>query len=153
MTSKRKRGRPKGARNEATIVREVGQMLTTITVGGKEVRVTVAEAMLLLLERKAMTGDVRADRALTKLRSRLTPEDDNANFGILLVPEPPDESEWIRRAEILNEFREPLEMAEPPTGSKLEGLPMSRPSGSGPPLRPRPPGNPPWPNMSGRLIR
>ena len=152
MTSKR-RGRPKGARNEATIVREVGRMPTTITQGEEKMQVTIAEAMVRLLERRTMTGDVPADRLLAKLRARIAPRDEDEKPAILLVPEPLDQDEWIRRAEICNQFTEQPGMPEPPPGSTLEGPPAHRSSRSGQSLRLGPSSNPPRTNLRGRLIR
>jgi hypothetical protein len=153
MTSKSKRGRPTGARNQATIVREVARMKTTITRAGKEERVTIAEAMVWLLERLTMTGNVAADRLLAKLRRRLAPEDDEQSYGIMVVPEPLSQHEWIRQQTILNQFRTPPELPASSAGPAPDGTAPPIPSGSGPPARPKPTDRPPWGNMHGRLIR
>lgn len=162
MTKKRKPGRPKGSRNQATIVREVGRMLTTISQGEEAERVTIAEAMVRLLERRTMTGDVAADRTLTKLRARVAPEAEKAEVGILLVPEQLTPEEWVRRAEILNRFCEKPEMppGEPDNGpgnrlgdaGSSGGGSTSGPAPSGGP-KPHPPGPPPRNPMRNRLIR
>ena len=153
MTRKAKKGRPKGSRNERTIVREVARMQTTISEAGKEERVAIAEVMVRLLERRTMTGDVAADRLLAKLRQRVAPEDEGNKPAFLLVPEPLDAAEWIRRAEIRNGFIEPPLMPPAPPGTIPGPQPPSRPSGSGRPPGSPPPDKPPPPSLRGRLIR
>ena len=178
MTDKRKskRGRPKGARNHRTIVREVAMQQVTIKGDGGAKTVKIGEAMLLLLERRTMSGDVAADKALTRLRNQIIPQADDDECGFLLAPEPLGEEEWIRQQEILNSFREKPDeggglagggkgpgdggetapsgapQPNPSTPSSGSGamLPTSQPSH--PPSGPSSNG-PPKPSMRGRIFR
>lgn len=153
MTRTKKPGRPKGSRNQSTIVREVGRMLTTISEGGSEERVPIAEAVVRLLERRAMTGDIAADKALARLKLRMVPAHEQEPATLLLAPEPLKAAEWIRQQEILNHLRETPEEAGEPSGASSDPKPPGGGSGSATPVRPSPPHKPPRPSMRGKLYR
>lgn len=153
-THTNRRGRPRGSRNEATIVREVAAMRTTITEGSDTRSVSIAEALVLLLERKVMGGDIPADKHLAKLRNAIAPEPPG-DAGVLLAPEVLSEEEWIRQQEVINRFSEAPDM---PAGSLEAGFGTTVPrvtrsvSGAGGSSA-RPPTDPPRPSMRNRLIR
>lgn len=110
----RKRGRPKGARNIGTIIREVARERITMREGDIAQSVTIAEALLLKARQLAMTGDIRLDKELDKLRQQLDPPTAEAS-AYLIAPEQMNAEEWIRRAEIANRFSKPPEEALSPT--------------------------------------
>ena len=109
MTKRAKRGRPPGSRNERTIVREVAAQQVELTEQGEKRKVTIAEALVLSLERLAMNGEVTAYRALDKLRRKLAPEPESGT-GVLLAPAVLPPEEWIRQAGIRNRFASAPEM-------------------------------------------
>ncbi|MEL6284203.1 MAG: DUF5681 domain-containing protein [Pseudomonadota bacterium] len=100
-----KRGRPKGSRNKKTIVQEFALKRHAISDGGRQIHVTTAELVITLIRRKAMAGDVRADKLLDRLRDRFAPDAEEG--GYLLAPETLSGEEWIRQAEIRNAHRRP----------------------------------------------
>ena len=116
MKKSRKRGRPPGSRNRSTIVQEVAGQKVTINETGVKRSVTLAEALLLRLERMAMNGNTSAVKLLSKLRAKHDPEPAD-DAGILLAPELPTKEEWIRQAEIKNSFAEPPIMPEGKPGN------------------------------------
>ena len=53
-------GRPKGSKNEATIIREILGQKIKIREGGKIRRITVLEAMFRRFAEKSLAGDIRS---------------------------------------------------------------------------------------------
>lgn len=147
MTRRAKRGRPPGSRNERTIVREVAAQQVELKEQGEKRKVTVAEALVLSLERFGMRGDVAAYRALDKLRRRLAPEPESGT-AVLLAPAVLTSEEWIRQVEIHNLFAIAPEMpAVLPmdTESTASNGESKKPRALDPSLQ--------KPSMRGRLIR
>lgn len=56
------KGRPKGKKNQATIINEIALTPITITENGKRRTVTIAEAIVCRLANTALTGNLRATR-------------------------------------------------------------------------------------------
>ncbi len=108
---KRRAGRPKGARNVKTIVKELARQRIPIHEAGEDQQVSVVEALVLKLQHLAMTGDVAANKRLDQLRLRIEPEPP-ADAGLLVVPQPLAQTEWIRRAEIEDRSRQKPEMPQ-----------------------------------------
>jgi len=76
-----------------------------VKLNGRMRNLTTAELALIKLQRIAMSGDVRAARRLDRLRERIeASRSDDA--GVAVFPERPSEEEWIRRAEIDNQFKQ-----------------------------------------------
>ena len=69
-----RRGRPRNTRNLRTDLRTVLEENLTLTVGGREVKLSAQRAMLVALRNKALKGDVRAVSVLIALLERLMPE-------------------------------------------------------------------------------
>ena len=61
------RGRPKGARNLKTEIREVMKSQVTVTQNGQQKRITTRKAMVLRLIEKALSGSIPATRVLLDL--------------------------------------------------------------------------------------
>ena len=57
-------GRPKGAKNLASILQKVGRQLVTVNINGRTVRMTKLEAIVHQLSNRAAGGDLRAIREL-----------------------------------------------------------------------------------------
>lgn len=57
-------GRPKGAKNLATLIAEEGRQRVTIQEGGKTRRVSKHEAIIKRLHNQALNGDMKAIRSL-----------------------------------------------------------------------------------------
>ncbi|MEZ5711371.1 MAG: DUF5681 domain-containing protein [Sphingobium sp.] len=107
MTKKaRKRGRPPGSRNTSTITREFACLKVSITEHGGRRKVSMAEVFLRQLRNLALQGDIAAQKLVEKVRHTLNPEaDSEMRYGVLLAPGMQSEQEWIRRAEIENQYK------------------------------------------------
>lgn len=94
--ARRKRGRPKGAKNRKTLVREVAHEAHRIPEGNKVVRRTTVELVAMVVRNKAVRGDTPAIRALEKLYGILGAHH-HTDYPVGLVlpaPSPPDV--WAR---------------------------------------------------------
>jgi hypothetical protein len=69
-----RRGRLGDTRNLKTDLRTVLEEDLTLTVGGREVKISAQRAVLVALRNKALKGDVRAAGMLIALLERLMPE-------------------------------------------------------------------------------
>lgn len=103
---KKRGGRPKGARNAKTIVNEIAKEQHTLRIDGKTCKVNTVELLLHVLTAKAMTGNLPAQKLLEKLRDRYAPKVTSSD-GYLVVPEGLSNEEFLRRAEIVNKYKEP----------------------------------------------
>ena len=61
------KGRPKGARNLKTEIREVMQSMVTVTQDGQRKKISTRKAVVLRLTEKALSGNVQATRVLLDL--------------------------------------------------------------------------------------
>ncbi len=68
-------GRPKGARNLKTEIREVMQATVTVTQDGKRKKISTRKAVVLRLTEKALSGNVQATRVLIDLMKTYDEED------------------------------------------------------------------------------
>ena len=68
-------GRPKGARNLKTEIREVMQSTVTVTQDGKRKKISTRKAVVLRLTEKALSGNVQATRVLIDLMKTYDEED------------------------------------------------------------------------------
>lgn len=96
-----KRGRPPGAQNLKPIVQAFAAQKIAVGPDGQEI--TVAEAVLIRLRDAYLKGNRKAEARLDKLRERIVPREDG---GVLVMPDQLSPEEWVRRAEISNEYRE-----------------------------------------------
>jgi hypothetical protein len=71
-----------------------------VTIEGKARRLTTVELVLRALQMKALKGDHRAIVEHDRIFDRYRPI--AANFGLLVVPEPMADHEWIRMMEFKN---------------------------------------------------
>ncbi len=84
------KGRAKGAIGQKTIVQKVANEKRKITEDGKTSRRTTVDLVLLVLQKKALEGDLAATRYLNDLRDKFSPtEANNKGYGCLLLPELP----------------------------------------------------------------
>ena len=93
------KGRPKGARGWEQIVRRIALETHTFTQDGKRQKRTTLVLVLLSLRNLAVSGNVRAFRAIHELLQRYAPQQPVKRGGYLIVPEPASVEEWIRRVE------------------------------------------------------
>ena len=68
-------GRPKGARNLKTEIREVMQSTVTVTQDGKRKKISTRKAVVLRLTEKALSGNVQATCVLIDLMKTYDEED------------------------------------------------------------------------------
>ncbi len=82
------KGRPKDAIGQKTIVQKVANEKHKVTEDGKKRRRTTVELVFLILQRKAVGGDLSATCYLNGLRDKFSPtEANNKGHGCLLLPE------------------------------------------------------------------
>src|SRR3954452_17747212 len=65
------RGRPRGQRNLASVLREVLGQTVTVKRGGKVGRMSKAEAVIQLLLSQAHSGDARESKAVLELTDKI----------------------------------------------------------------------------------
>lgn len=104
MTHKNKRrgGRPRGARNRRTILKDIAAETHVIKVSGKRRRVSVGELLFMQLRQMAIKENPRAAAELERLMDKFAPQVMNGKFGILLVPEDATEEEVLAGMDALN---------------------------------------------------
>ena len=95
-----RRGRKKGARNVETIVKEIALQQHAVTIEGQRRRLNTVELVLRALQMKALKCEHRAVIERDRIFDRYRPN--HAKSGLLVVPEPMDEAEWIRMIEFKN---------------------------------------------------
>lgn len=144
--TKPRRGRPKGARNEKTILTELANKRVTLREGKNTRQVTLLEALLHELRRRVMAGEIAAARLVDRLRPRQEMAS-RSGAGLLLVPGSLTPQEWIRREEVRNLYRQAPQMPDAPLARPLD-QPVEQPG----PQRARPKFHP-GPNMTRRIIR
>src|SRR5438105_7474763 len=108
------RGRRKGPRNMAPVLREVLRQTVKVKRGGKTERMSKGEALLQMLLSKAHSGDARAIKAVLVLTEKIaridTPEPKLAgpgNYEFMLVPGmAASAEEWQRELNMRHEMAE-----------------------------------------------
>lgn len=84
------KGRRKGAVGQKTIVQKIANERRKVTENGNTRWRTTIELILLVLQRKALSGDLAATRLLNDLRDKFSPtEANNKGHGCLVLPEEP----------------------------------------------------------------
>lgn len=68
------KGRPKGARNLKTDLKDVLEEELKLSMGGKPVKLSARRAMLVALRNKALKGDVRAISLFVAMQEKILPE-------------------------------------------------------------------------------
>jgi hypothetical protein len=112
------RGRRKGQRNLATVLREVLSQTVKVKRAGKTERMSKGEALIQMLLSKAHSGDARAIEAVLVLTEKIaridTPEPKLAgpgNYHFMLVPGmAASAEEWQRELNMRHELAEIREM-------------------------------------------
>lgn len=97
-------GRRKGARNDKKIVEAIALEKHRVKLNGRMRNLTTAELVLVKLQRKAMSGDVRAAMRLDRLGERIEASR-SEDAGVAVFSEPPSVEEWVRRVEIHDQFK------------------------------------------------
>jgi len=98
--SRNTKGRPVGSKNKKTIVRQVALEKHTVMEGGKKVRHTTLELVLMRLRNMALDGkNTQAVAEFYKWLEKLEPSPQNQNGGLLVVPAEMSEEEWIANVE------------------------------------------------------
>jgi hypothetical protein len=112
-------GRPKGAKNRQTIVRQVAREAHTVIEDGREARRSTLELVLIRLRNMAIEGkNTRAAAELFKLHEKFEPRILNPDAGVAVTPAPMSAEDWIAEAERRNAvmqehgFRNVAEVAE-----------------------------------------
>jgi len=112
-------GRPRGARNRQTIVRQVARETHTVIEEGHQTRRSTLELVLIRLRNMAMEGkNSRATAELFRLLEKYEPHMLHSNAKVAVMPAPMSAKEWIAEAERRNAvmqehgFRNVAEVAE-----------------------------------------
>lgn len=100
-------------RDNASLLRKIAAEKVTIRDAAGTRQLTVLEAIILRLQYKAIRVDLRADKRLDVLRERLAPRHGQP-AALLVVPGMADEADWIRQANIQNQFAAEPELDPPP---------------------------------------
>lgn len=108
------RGRPKGAKNRKTIVREVAEELHVVVENGKRRPRSTLELVLLRLRSLALEEkNVRAFGEWHRLTKAYEPEVVDDKAGYMLAPAEMTAEEWVAEQEELNKTRKPPPDYEP----------------------------------------
>lgn len=99
-------GRPKGVKNEATILHDVLHRKIEIREAGRTRKITVLEAMLLRFTESALKGDTKSAAFVLN------------RYGTLISGEPPSEQVAEEDREILDDFVERWMADKPNKGSQ-----------------------------------
>jgi hypothetical protein len=96
-------GRPKGARGEKFIVREIAADTHQVQLNGHERNVTTFELLLISARNLAMDGNLKAAKWLSEYRTRLNSEQEAGGF--LVVPETMPVEMFVKTAMFENQFK------------------------------------------------
>ena len=101
------KGRPKGAKNRATIVRQVAQERHSVTENGQRTRRSTLDLVLIRLRNMAMTGEKpQATSEMFRWVEKYEPGMVNPKRGVIVAPAPISAEEWIARAKRHNALME-----------------------------------------------
>lgn len=96
---KRKKGRPRGARNKRTIARLTAMERIAVHSNGREIKTATYAAILSVLQRRALArNNVDAARLWNQIANALHPEVDDLPRLFIMVPEIAAPEEWERMA-------------------------------------------------------
>ena len=103
-TSGNPHGRPKGARNRKTILKEIAFERRRVTENGKVRTHSTLDLIILRLRNLALEGkNLRAIEAYQKLEETYLPQTKEQQAACLVVPQPVSEAEYIAKMERKNE--------------------------------------------------
>ena len=104
-----RKGRPAGARNRKTIIKQVAQEKHQVIEDGRKTLRTTRELVVLRLRNLALEGkNAGAVTEYYKLLSLCEPQTPHDNVGVLVVPAMQSPEEWIENADRANALkREP----------------------------------------------
>ena len=106
-TSGNPSGRPKGAKNRETIVRQVAQEMHTVIENGQRIRRSTLELVLIRLRNMAMTGEKpEATSVMFRWLEKYEPKMVNPKGGVMVAPAPISAEEWHARAKRQNALME-----------------------------------------------
>ena len=92
-------GRPSGAKNRKSVVRQVAEQMHSVTEGGKKVRRTTLELVLLRLRNMALQDkNKQAVAEFDRWLDKCAPPTPNLRAGVLVAPAEISAEEWIARA-------------------------------------------------------
>ena len=92
------RGSEKGTLSKKAIVKAVANEMHRVAVDGLPPNLSTLELVLLTLRNAAMKGNIVACRAVEKLHDRYGPSEVDDKHGVLVVPAPLSQEEWIEKA-------------------------------------------------------
>ena len=92
------KGRKKGRRNRRTVAKDVANDLHDVKINGKLERCSTLKLVLLGLRDEALRGNITAIQLEERLYTKHSQSQDKASPGVLVVPAPLSEEEWIARA-------------------------------------------------------
>jgi uncharacterized protein DUF5681 len=101
-SSGNKRGRPKGSIDLKRVTRKVALKKHRLVINGRAVRKTLLELVIEQVVRGAASGAPSMVSLYDKIRTKVRPIEGQQMGGLLLVPEPLSEEEWIAQAERRN---------------------------------------------------
>ena len=83
------RGRPRGSKGMKAIVQSIAREQITIKEDGVTRSISTAELLLRVIQRKALSGDLRAKQLIDGVREKYgQAEAGGGSYGCLVVPEP-----------------------------------------------------------------
>jgi hypothetical protein len=101
-------GRPKGAKNRKTIVKDVATQMHSVSENGKRRQRSTLQLVLLRLRNLALEGkNTRAFEEMHRLMKAHQPQETNEELGYIVVPAPMSPEDWIKEQEELNKTRMP----------------------------------------------
>jgi hypothetical protein len=109
---RRSSGRPKGARGEKSIVREIAGEVHQVQLNGRKRSVTTFELLLISARDLAMGANLKAARWLNEYRAGLNLEGEAGGF--LLVPEVMPIDMLIKQIEFENRYATNPELRDDP---------------------------------------
>lgn len=101
-TSGNKRGRPKGAVSLKKLTCKVALKKHSVVIGDRLVRKTLLQLVIESMIRAAANGVPSMVALNDQIRAKIQPQQETQLGGLLIVPEPLSEKEWIAQAEARN---------------------------------------------------
>lgn len=101
-----RRGRPKGVRNQKTILREIVEEKVLVRKSGKRVRVPIVDLLISNVKRGAVNGDQRCQSFLSELEAQFG-RGSERSYGIILLPSDQPFDEFVEMLKDLETDRPP----------------------------------------------